>query len=210
MKLKLENEQYIISMFAILTFDGSIWPKNPGGHTGWGFVIMIPGQPYIRRCGYVGEGAGMSNNVAEYSGLINGMAMAKAVGVKNLAVRGDSQLVINQMGDKKWACGAVNLVPLKAKADYLVKMFERVKFEWNERESNTASDDLSKMGVMMRNTEYYMLLEDHNRMCRIKDGAVVDSHGIAGFDGLNIGAAMFKADSMQINWKLSAEDPIPL
>ena len=41
------------------------------------------------------HGEKVSNNIAEYEGLIAGLKAAAALGVKRLTVRGDSQLLVN-------------------------------------------------------------------------------------------------------------------
>ena len=38
-----------------------------------------------------------SNNVAEYEALVNGLRIAIELGIRRLDIRGDSQLVINQV-----------------------------------------------------------------------------------------------------------------
>jgi ribonuclease HI len=50
-------------------FDGLCRPKNPGGVATFGYVIYKDGEKVKRGCGVVGSGAGMTNNVAEYSAL---------------------------------------------------------------------------------------------------------------------------------------------
>jgi ribonuclease HI len=44
-----------------------------------------------------------SNNTTEYEGLLAGLRAAAGLGVKRLVVRGDSQLVINQV-TKEYDC----------------------------------------------------------------------------------------------------------
>ena len=39
----------------------------------------------------------VSNNVAEYEALVNGLRIAIELGIRRLDIRGDSQLVINQV-----------------------------------------------------------------------------------------------------------------
>ena len=41
------------------------------------------------------QGEKVSNNIAEYKGLITGLKAAAALGVKRLIIRGDSQLLVN-------------------------------------------------------------------------------------------------------------------
>ena len=51
-----------------------------------------------------------SNNIAEYQAHILGLQMAMEIGIKDLDVYGDSQLVINQLLDE-WEVKKENLVP---------------------------------------------------------------------------------------------------
>ena len=44
---------------------------------------------------YFQHGEKVSNNIAEYEGLIPGLKALAALGVKRLTVRGDSQLLVN-------------------------------------------------------------------------------------------------------------------
>ena len=41
------------------------------------------------------QGEKVSNNIAEYEGLIAGLKAAAALGVKRLVIKGDSQLLVN-------------------------------------------------------------------------------------------------------------------
>jgi ribonuclease HI len=45
-----------------------------------------------------------SNNVAEYEALINGLRIAIKLGIRRLDIRGDSQLVIDQVMKKASCC----------------------------------------------------------------------------------------------------------
>ena len=47
----------------------------------------------VRLCFQHGEK--VSNNIAEYEGLIAGLKAAAALGVKHLMIKGDSQLLVN-------------------------------------------------------------------------------------------------------------------
>ena len=47
------------------------------------------------------QGEKVSNNIAEYKGLIAGLKAAAALGVKHLTIRGDSQLLVN-FSNKKY------------------------------------------------------------------------------------------------------------
>ena len=62
-----------------------------------GAVLILPTQDKlyytVQLCFQQGEK--VSNNIAEYEGLIAGLKAVAALGVKCLTVRGDSQLLVN-------------------------------------------------------------------------------------------------------------------
>ena len=80
-------------------FDGSCMPKNPGGVATYGYVLIKDGKIEKEGRGTIGVGDGMTNNVAEYSGLLEALKFAttKYPDEKDIAIHGDSQLVIRQM-----------------------------------------------------------------------------------------------------------------
>ena len=63
---------------------------------GWcGAYISYPRQLYYAVQLYFQHGEKVSNNIAEYEGLIAGLKAAAAHGVKRLTIKGDSQLLVN-------------------------------------------------------------------------------------------------------------------
>ena len=75
----------------MIYFDGSLMKKGVGA----GLVFILPlgvRMRYMVRIHFPS-----SNNVAEYEALINGLCIAIELGIRWLDVRGDSQLVINQV-----------------------------------------------------------------------------------------------------------------
>ncbi len=187
----------------ILNFDGSIWPKNPGGHAGWGFALSLPDKPLIRRCGYIGFGDHMTNNVAEYYGLIQGMAKALSQGVRYLTVRGDSQLVIRHMSGE-YQCRAELLIPLYKAANELSRRFTKVVFEWDRREQNCDADDLSKYGVLMRLDKYFIELNKfgHDSLwLTVSNGIVVEPEKCV-LLGDSSNTVMEKVDNSGYTWKI--------
>ena len=72
-------------------FDGSLMKK--GVDVGLVFVLpLVVHMRYMVRIYFPS-----SNNVAEYEALVNGLRIAIELGVRRLDVRGDSQLVIDQV-----------------------------------------------------------------------------------------------------------------
>ncbi|NWF94755.1 MAG: ribonuclease HI family protein [Candidatus Thorarchaeota archaeon] len=131
-----------------LFFDGACEPKNPGGVASYGYALDESGQLLQKGDGVVGEGPAMTNNVAEYHGLIVGLEVAskRLRAGDELRVVGDSQLVIRQMRGE-YKVSASRLVPLHRKAKELVSALSKkgvkVSFEWVAREENEVADRLS-------------------------------------------------------------------
>ena len=139
--------------FYTLYFDGACGPKNPGGTAAYGYVLYHNDRIIEREHAVVGAGPQMSNNVAEYAGLFGGLdAFLEYVQDRNsraatLQVRGDSQLVINQMSGK-WGAKAGLYYPWYQKTLYRCKRIRKlgvkIAFDWIPRELNQEWDDLSK------------------------------------------------------------------
>lgn len=81
-----------------------------------------------------------TNNVAEYSGLIAGLEMAKAVDPSAaVEVRLDSKLLIEQMAGR-WRVKHPDMLPLASRAQALRPRL--VSWKWVPREQNKAADTL--------------------------------------------------------------------
>src|SRR5665647_3789529 len=79
-------------------FDGLCRPRNPCGIATYGYVIYQDTEKVNSGFGVVGSGAGMTNNVAEYSALKHAAEWVSRNGiVDEIFIKGDSQLVIHQM-----------------------------------------------------------------------------------------------------------------
>jgi ribonuclease H / adenosylcobalamin/alpha-ribazole phosphatase len=113
---------------------------NPGP-AGYGAVVLDPDTDAVlaERRGGLGR---TTNNVAEYQGLIAGLAAARELGADAVAVRMDSKLVVEQMSGR-WKIRHAHLQTLAAQAKDLVDEFDRVTFEWIQRERNTRADRLA-------------------------------------------------------------------
>ena len=81
-----------------------------------------------------------SNNVAEYSGLIAGLELAREYTPDaEVEVRMDSKLVVEQMSGR-WQIKHPGLRPLAAQAAALVRRFDQVQYGWIPRERNRAAE----------------------------------------------------------------------
>lgn len=152
----------------VLNFDGSIQGGNPGGWAGFGYVIMLrhdtPNGPVWRPVqqwyGCVGHGPEMSNNVAEYAGLLHGLyGLESEQSRRNrpigpVLILGDSQLVIEQMlGRYKIGKGLYRSWAVKTglKVAEMKRAGWQLDFEWVSRDLNPIADDLSKRGAALAN-----------------------------------------------------------
>ena len=78
-------------------FDGACEPVNPGGTASFGVVIKgVDGTVLLRDHGVVGIGKAMSNNVAEYAGVLHILKHLSSRQPGRVTIHGDSNLVINQ------------------------------------------------------------------------------------------------------------------
>lgn len=128
-----------------LFFDGAA-RDNPG-LAGAGAVILSPEGNVVAKVGkFLGEN---TNNFAEYMALILGLKRAKAMGIKELEVFGDSELVVKQVnGD--YQVKAENLKPLHAEARLLLRGFADATIQHVRREENGAADEMSNRAIDQR------------------------------------------------------------
>ncbi|MGC7099056.1 bifunctional RNase H/acid phosphatase [Amycolatopsis lurida] len=113
---------------------------NPGP-AGYGAVVKDAetGEVLAERQSGLGVA---TNNFAEYSGLLAGLAAAAELGASTVDVRMDSKLVVEQMSGR-WKIKHPDLQPLAARARELAANFDRVKYEWIPRASNSHADRLA-------------------------------------------------------------------
>ncbi|AIG64477.1 hypothetical protein CATYP_07635 [Corynebacterium atypicum] len=114
---------------------------NPG-IAGSGSVIIdaASGQTLRTIAWVVGKKA--TNNVAEYQGLINGLQAAADLGAREVAVRMDSKLVVEQMSGR-WKIKHPDMQKLALRARELLARFAEVTFTWVPRKENAAADALA-------------------------------------------------------------------
>lgn len=130
-------------MKATLFFDGACFP-NPGT-MGIGAVIDAPDGTVLAEISEKLPGQG-TNNVAEYTAIIRGMEKAKEIGVTDLTIRGDSNLVIQQLLGK-FRVREPRLRPLLERVTGLAKEFKSIDVKWVPREENKRADALSTKAV---------------------------------------------------------------
>lgn len=115
----------------------------------FGYMIKKNGKVVDEGSGVIGEGQKMTNNVAEYSALIQALERVRRLGLEGrMVVRSDSRLVVNQMRGE-WKVKAPNIMHLYSKAVALAKDKD-VVFEWVPRKENTRADSLARMAYEAR------------------------------------------------------------
>ncbi|MEU5853212.1 bifunctional RNase H/acid phosphatase [Saccharopolyspora shandongensis] len=113
---------------------------NPGP-AGCGAVVRDAESGEVLAERSIGLGV-VTNNVAEYQGVIAGLRAAAELGAAELEVRMDSKLVIEQLAGR-WKVKHVNLQPLAAEARQLIAGFGRVDLKWVPRAQNAHADRLA-------------------------------------------------------------------
>ena len=123
-------------------FDGGA-RSNPGP-AGYGvYIVDDAGTVLAELHGSLGIA---TNNIAEYRGLIAALQWAVDHDVQQLTVKGDSQLVIEQMRGN-YKVKHEGLKPLYLQARMLVMQIGDVRFAHVRREQNQDADRLSNVAM---------------------------------------------------------------
>lgn len=126
-----------------LQFDGGAVP-NPGRACG-AFVLFSPESRVIMKGAMYLEKA--TNNQAEYTGLLYGLEKTSSMNIKNIAIEGDSMLVIKQAADE-WKVRNTSLISYHTKIKELLKEFDTVYIKHISREMNSIADSLADEGII--------------------------------------------------------------
>ncbi len=117
--------------------------SNPG-KAGIGVVLKIKGKTIKRTSKPIGVA---TNNVAEYTALIEGLKLALAEGLHKLKIYSDSELVVKQVnGDYK--VKDKNLLKLYKQVKELEKQFNDIEIVHVSRENNKEADKLAKSATL--------------------------------------------------------------
>src|SRR6202162_2235161 len=112
---------------------------NPGPAS-YGVVIRDPrGEVVAKLKKYIGR---MTNNVAEYYGLIAALDYAQSSGVRALRVESDSELLVRQMRGH-YKVKSPDLRPLFERAKKMSQTFESFRIDHVYREQNAEADALA-------------------------------------------------------------------
>src|SRR5204863_4330793 len=120
-------------------FDSSLMVEGAGAE-----IVLI--SPTGERLKYILQNYfPASNNVAEYEALLHGIRIAISLGIRRLAVRGDSELVINQVL-KEYSCTNTKMLAYCQEDRKLESTFNGLELTHVLRNDNNEADELAKMG----------------------------------------------------------------
>ncbi|CAG9329199.1 unnamed protein product [Blepharisma stoltei] len=91
-------------------------------------------------------GRKLTNNIAEYEGVLLGMELATEHNVKKLEVRSDSKLAVSQI-QGKWAVRHPDIMEIWNKTMSKTKNFESFSIKHIDREMNSRADELANKGM---------------------------------------------------------------
>jgi len=128
-------------------FDGACEPVNPGGTASFGVIVKDDRAVLLKEHGLVGKGSKMSNNVAEYAGVLHILKYLSSRPPGRVMIHGDSNLVINQLNGK-WRVrkGLYLSIAMETRElfTYLRGLGWQINLCWIPRTQNEECDALSK------------------------------------------------------------------
>ena len=128
-------------MRAVAWIDGGA-RGNPG-EAGCGVVVELGDGSREEHSIYLGH---RTNNVAEYAGLLAALSLARELGVRDLRILSDSQLLVEQMNGG-YRVKARHLQPLWLRAQELARSFRTCRCEHVFRAANREADALANQAM---------------------------------------------------------------
>src|SRR5262249_34214773 len=101
-------------------------------------VIERPGQPAYEEADCLAE---TTNNVAEYTALLNALERAEELGGRSLVIFSDSELLVKQMNGE-YRVKSEELKPLHGEASERLRSFRKVTIRHVRRDQNSRADAL--------------------------------------------------------------------
>src|SRR5438105_1959561 len=86
-----------------------------------------------------------SNNAAEYEALLHGLRITISLDIQRLAVRGDSELVVNQV-QNEYSCTSTKMSTYYQEVRKLEGTFDGLELTHVLRNDNNEADELAKLG----------------------------------------------------------------
>ncbi len=115
---------------------------NPGP-SGYGVFMTTDAGEIIEISGYLGT---TTNNVAEYSGLLEALSVARNEGATEVEIVADSELMVKQMLGQ-YRVRHPNLVPLFERARSIARQFRKFSIRHTLRAGNKDADRLANLAV---------------------------------------------------------------
>ena len=135
----------------VLKFDGC--SKGNPGLAGAGAVIYYNNVELWSSSKFIGNN--ITNNQAEYHGLILGLQTAIKQNIPLIKVYGDSQLIIKQMNGE-YTVKSPLLLPLHQEAKMLEPFFVSITYDHIYRIENTRADELSNLAIPLNLSSLYI------------------------------------------------------
>jgi len=130
-------------MQALIHIDGGA-RGNPGPAAAGVCITTPDGTEALHEAGYwLGE---LTNNEAEYQGLLHALKAANELGFENIHIRSDSELMVKQIKGE-YRVKAANLKPYFAEARELLGGFVQWSIEHVRREKNKRADHLANLAM---------------------------------------------------------------
>jgi ribonuclease HI len=129
----------------VMEFDGA--SKGNPGPAGVGVVIYDPSGAIVEKLGQALPES--TNNVAEYKAFITGLKLARKLGIKNLSIRTDSELVAKQISGE-YKIRKPELAELAAQVNSLLREFESYTIKHIPRELNVLADKLASSAIKIK------------------------------------------------------------
>lgn len=116
---------------------------NPGP-AGTGYLIFDEEDHLLAKEGrYIGFA---TNNVAEYTALVEALDRAREFGAQEIAIRSDSELVVRQL-NRSYKVRDKKLKPLHERVRILLYPYSKVEIQHVPREENREADELVNQAI---------------------------------------------------------------
>jgi ribonuclease HI len=135
----LRGEDTILKVIAWV--DGA--SRGNPGPAGYGVFMKTERGDIIEISGFLGT---TTNNVAEYSGLLEALEMAGSEGADEVEIVSDSELLVKQMLGS-YRVKHPNLIPMHQKAKAMARKFGRFSIRHTLRAGNKDADRLANAAV---------------------------------------------------------------
>lgn len=116
---------------------------NPGPASIGVALFTMEGKKIAQIARTIGE---TTNNVAEYSALLEALKVASSLGIRQLHILCDSELLVNQMNGT-YKIKNESLRHLAEEAHKLMRKFARVSLNYVSRENNKLADSLTNYAL---------------------------------------------------------------